>query len=96
MRPDPWQREKSKRYQAKRKARGLEVKTSKEEDGKKGATRVEGGFKFVKPMPAPQPQQLQSEGTDEDDEDEYDVGRLEDVGFDFSTLSLQELNGPDV
>lgn len=99
MRPDPWQREKSRRYQAKKKGRGeVVVKTGKKEEDKNEkkapATAVDGGFKFVKPVPAPQPP---CEGTDDDeDEDEYDVKGLEDVGFDFSTLSIQDQIGPDV
>lgn len=93
MRPDPWQKEKSRRYQAKKKGRGEAVKTSKKGDDKNDknkAPAVDGGFKFVKPMPAPQPQY---EGTGDEDEDEYDVKGLEDVGFDFSSLSIQDNHG---
>lgn len=98
MRPDPWQKEKSRRYQAQRKARGLEVKGSKKEGRVEERVRSTdavstGGFKFVKPMPAPQPQY--EAGSEAEEEDEYDVGQLEDAGFDFSALSLHDLTSHD-
>lgn len=75
MRPDPWQQKKSRQYQSKRRAKGLEVKNEKKTDQVQAEKSV-GGFKFVAPQPVPVTEDSAF------DSDEYDVCEAESVDFD--------------
>lgn len=86
MRPDPWKKEKTRKYWAKQKAKGV----APPKPTKAAEERSVGQLKFVTPVP-PQPASYEEEISD--GSDEYDVTRLEDfdLGLDEFKATFVEV-----
>lgn len=105
MKPDPWQKEKSRKYQAKHKAKveskekaGKTTKPSSSQKGKQVVTEKtprSDGFKFVQPVASGIIAKVeQSEGSDSDDE--YDVTRIdEDISLAIESIDLNTIDPDD-
>ena len=91
MRPDPWQQEKSRKYQLKHKAKLLskaQAKTRSTKDSKEKAACPQNpsvsGFKFVNPVQISTSNVVEEGQSEEGEEDEYDI-------VDFNAVNRAEV-----
>lgn len=98
MRPDPWQQEKSRKYQLKNKAK-LKKRAAKDSEKEKPANsqnKTVGGFKFVNPVQISVSNIEKEAEESEIEEDEYDIVDFNEVNIAdmesiMSSLQLNEI-----